>query len=206
VNVHRIVVCIAALSVGLTTAVALADGYQETSPTACAVVSGARARAVLGPHALKQAEHFELPKLPAADPNLNHFLDVSHTGCAIADVTTFTAGRPIAVRVDVYERNREYSGGGEPWTPLYERLLLAKLGSKGYYLLTDNDTLAKKRKQPWLAGEDIMLLVDRKTHGERKVILGLEFDDDTWIVFSGLGGPRSALDLVSLITRGVLSR
>jgi hypothetical protein len=187
-------------------AAALADDAQVTSPTACAVVSGSRARAVLGPHVQMHPERFELPKLPAADPNLNHFLDVSHTGCAIVDPATFTSGRPVAVRVDVYERNPEYSGGGKPWTPLYERLLLAKLGSKGYYLLTDNDALARKRKQPWLGSEDVMLLVDRKTHGQRKVILGFDFDEDTWIVISVLGGPRSALDVVSLITRGVLSR
>ena len=137
---------------------------------------------------------------------LNHFLDVSHTGCAILDPTTFASGRPVAVRVDVYERNQEYSGGGQAWTPLYERDLLAKLGSKGYYLLKDNDVLAKKRKQPWLAGEEIMLLVDRRTQGQRKVILGFDFDEDTWIVFSVLGGPRNALDVASLISRGVLGR
>jgi len=66
--------------------------------------------------------------------------------------------------------------------------------------------MAKKRKQPWLAGEDIMLLVDRKSHGRRTVILGFDFDDDTWVAFSVQGGPRSALDVASLITRGVLSR
>jgi hypothetical protein len=187
-------------------AAALADGYQETNPTACAVVSGSRARAVLGPRVQMHPERFELPKLPAADPNLNHFLDVSHTGCALLDPTTLGSGRPVAVRIDVYERNPEYSGGGKPWTPDYEALLLAQLGSKGYYLLTDNDVLAKKRKQPWLAGEDIMLLVDRKTHGRRTVILGFNFDEDTWIAFSVQGGPRSALDVVSLITRAILSR
>ena len=65
--------------------------------------------------------------------------------------------------------------------------------------------MAKKRKQPWLAGEDIMLLVDRKSHGRRTVILGVNFGDDTWIAFSVQGSQRSALDVASLITKGVLS-
>ena len=197
----RIIVCTAVLSCGLTAAVALADGYQETSPTACAVVSGSRARAVLGAHVRMHPERFELPKLPAADPDLNHFLKVSHTGCTIADPTTFASGKRVVVHVEVDERNPEYSGGGKAWTPEHEALVLAQLGSKGYYLLTDNDVMAKKRKQPWLAGEDIMLLVDRKSHGRV-----FDFDDDTWVAFSVQGGPRSALDVASLITRGVLSR
>ncbi|MFN0156271.1 MAG: hypothetical protein ACKVUT_17995 [Gaiella sp.] len=177
---------------------ALAGGDQRTNPDACAVLKPSRVKSVLGPAAISHRQPFALPELPEADRNINHFLDVSRTGCTWVDPR-----RGTAVNVQVYERNADFTGK-KPWTPATQRNILALLGSKGYYALVDNDKQARKRAAPWLAGEDVMLVWDRATRGRLKAIVATDPTDELWIAISVVGGGRSAIDVATAVTKHLL--
>lgn len=180
------------------TGLALAGGYQSTNPDACAVLRPARVKPVLGAGAISHREPVPLPELPRSNQNINDYLDVFRTSCTWADLRKGTF-----VNTQVYERNDAYTGK-KPWSPADERAILAVLGSKGYYILFDNDRIAKQRRAPWLAGEDVMLVGDRATHGRRHVILGTDPTENLWIVISVIGGKRSAIDVATAVTRQLL--
>ncbi len=187
-----------ALSAGVLVGAALAGGDQRTNPDACAVLSPSRVKSVLGPAAISHRQSFALPELPKADPDINHFLDVSRTGCTWADPRKGTF-----LNVQVYERNSEFTGK-KPWTPATQRNILAVIGSQGYYALVDNERQAKQRGAPWLAGEEVMLVWDRATRGRRKAIIATDPTDELWIAISVIGGGRSAIDVATTVTKHLL--
>ncbi|MFN8222635.1 MAG: hypothetical protein U0R50_05220 [Gaiellales bacterium] len=200
----------AAVALGLATSVATAANgdEQHTNPPACHVLSKSRVDAALGGHAVAHEETYPI-ELPEADHDVNHFYDHFENKCAYAVPTDIRVHGITVLSVEVYERNASYSGGGkDPWTPQHERNILASLGGgtggKGY-VLVDNDKLAAKRHQPWLAGEDVMLLYDRRTHGQGKAILGTDPDEDTWFAITVYTKKRNALDILAKATRGLLS-
>lgn len=210
---RRALIILAVFGVVASAGVALADGFQTTTPDACAVLKRTRVAAVLGGRVVSHPERFPLPELPRGESDINRFLDVAKTGCTWIDPAVAASGRLTAINVRVHRANPEYNGPTRPgdgpqralpWTPLYEREILAQLGSRGSYQLVDNDKLARKIRAPWLAGEDLMLVWDRATRGQRKVILGIDDDDGLWIAVSVTADGRSAIEIAVAVTRHLL--
>jgi len=186
------------VAVSLAAGAALAGAVMSTNPDACAVLRASRVKPVLGSTAVQFRQPFELPEPTKYQSNPRRLVDALHTGCTWVDQR-----RGTFVNVQVYQQNPDYAGK-QPWTPQSGRNTLAAISTRGYYLLVDNDAEAKRRRSPWLAGEDIMLVVDRATRGKRKAILATDPTDDLWIVVNVVGGGRSALDVATAVTRQLL--
>lgn len=198
------------LFAGMST-VALAADVQTTDPDACSVLRRSDVAPALGAGVQSHPQKFALPALPKDDQELNHFLKVSRTMCTWADLPgkSVEPGQIEALIVNVLDRNEAYSGGGKPWDASREALILTALGGKPVgstgYRLVANNALAKKLKKPQLAGDDVFILVDRRTDGARKAILGYRFDDGLWAYFGATTFKRDALNVLIAATRRVVA-
>lgn len=162
------------------TGTALADDVQTTAPDACAVFTARLMRSVLGGGAIARPERFPLPERPASDPNLNHYLDVSHTSCTWANPASFPKTGVQAVVIQVYERNDEYSGGGEPWSVNERIAVYGRLAAASAIEPADLARFARTYRLPALP-KQLLLLRDVKTGGKRRVWIGLQLDDGVWL-------------------------
>lgn len=187
------------------TGTALADDVQTTAPDACAVFTARLMKSVLGGGAIARPERFPLPERPASDPDLNHYLDVSHTSCTWANPASFLKTGVQAVTIQVYERNDEYSGGGKPWsvnerTAVYGRLIAATTID-----MLDRKWFAVKYKTPAIGTETyLFILGDHRTGGERRVWVGYRLDDGLWLDISVAATKRSAFAIAGPLIKRIV--
>lgn len=207
----RVSLTIGLLLLAASTATALATEFQTTEPDACALLRHSDVAPALGAGVQSHAQKFPLPELSEADQDINHFLTVSRTQCTWVD----QPGKKVAVQriealiVNVLDRNENYSGGGKPWDASREGLILIAIGGKpggsSGYRLVSNDDLAKKLHKPQLAGDDVFIVVDRRTNGAKKAILGYRFEDGLWAYFGAITFKRNALNVVLAATKHVVA-
>lgn len=186
------------------TGTALADDVQTTEPDACAVFTARMMRSVLGPGVRATPERFPLPERSASDPNLNHYLDVSHTSCTWANPASFPKSGVEAVNVQVYQRNDEYSGG-EPWSVNEKVSVYARLGIASAINSVDPRWVARRfhfSTPP--AGTPFFVLIDDKTDGKRRVWVGYQLDDGLWLDIGVAATKRSALSIAGPLIRRIV--
>jgi hypothetical protein len=187
-------------------ATALAGGVQSTDPDACQVLRHSDVAPYLGAKVQSHPTKFDLPELPEADQDMNHFLDVSRTQCTWAAPTKSTSPKDLEfVTLNVYERNPDYSGGGKPWTVDQGIIELVALGSAKGFINVDNGWLAKHYKNPRLDTESLFVVTDRKTHGKRRAYLGYELSQDLWIVLGAQTSKQSAIDFLIGATKHIVA-
>ncbi len=192
----------------LSAGVALADGVQRTDPDACAMFTGRLMKSVLGPGVTARPEHLPLPKLPAADPNLNHFLKVSQTSCTWANPASFAKSGIAYVRVEIYQRNDDYSGGGKRWSVNSEWAGFGRLLSSRGVTILDQGWFAARYKAQGIVTAivqgTLIIAGDAKTGGERRIWVGYELDDGVWLSIGVAASKRPAFLIVGPLLKQVV--
>jgi hypothetical protein len=162
-------------------------------------------KSVLGAGVTSHPDRFPLPERPPSDPDLNHYLDVSHTSCTWARPASFLQSGVEAVNIQVYQRNDEYSGGGEPWSTNDRVGLYGKLCVSSAINCVDPKWVARKFRFPAPAtGTLLFVLIDDKTDGKRHVWVGYELDDGLWLDIAVTATKRSALSIAGPLIRRIV--